>query len=104
MRPGSEGTLGKHASVTIEAAARLVDVDVATIRHWSDVGSIEIERRGDMDVVRLDRVRQLTSSSRAGAGSRSGSLRALLRDAEQIESPSVVGLQELVRAKAGYVS
>jgi len=45
MRSGSERTLGEYASVTIEAAARSVDVDVATIRHWSDVGSIEIEQR-----------------------------------------------------------
>lgn len=104
MGDGFERTLGKYASVTVEAAARLVDVDVDTIRHWSDVGSIEIEQRGDMQVVRLDQVRQLTNSSRAGTKSRFGSLRALLRDAERIESPSVVVLQELVREKAGYAS
>lgn len=68
MRSGSERTLGEYASVTIEAAARSVDVDVATIRHWSDVGSIEIEQRGDMHLVRLDQVRQLTNSSKVGAG------------------------------------
>jgi hypothetical protein len=104
MADGSEGTLGKYASVTVEAAARLVDVDVATIEHWSDVGSIEIERRGDMHVVRLDRVKQLTDSSRVGSKTRFGSLKALLRDADPIESPSVVGLQELVREKAGDTS
>ena len=104
MADGSERTLGEYASVTVEAAARLVDVDVATIEHWSDVGSIEIERRGDMHVVRLDRVKQLTDSSRAGSKTRFGSLKALLRDAEPIESPSVVGLQELVREKAGDTS
>jgi uncharacterized protein YigA (DUF484 family) len=104
MTDGSEPTLGKYTSVTVEAAARLVDVDVATIRHWSDVGSIEIEQRGDMHVVRLDRVKQLTTSSRVGARTRHGSLRALLRDAEKVESLSVVVLQELVREKAGDVS
>jgi hypothetical protein len=104
MTDGFERTLGKYASVTIEAAARLVDVDVATIEHWSDIGSIEIEQRGDMAVVRLDQVRQLTNSARVGARTRFGSLRALLRDAERIESPSVIGLQELVRQKAGYAS
>jgi hypothetical protein len=104
MADGFERTLGKYASVTVEAAARLVDVDVATIEHWSDVGSIEIERRGDMHVVRLDQVRQLTDTSRVGSKTRHGSLRALLRDAEPIESPSVVGLQELVREKAGDTS
>jgi hypothetical protein len=104
MTDGSERTVGKYASVTVEAAARLVDVDVATIEHWSHVGSIEIEQRGDMAVVRLDQVRQLTNSSRVAARTRFGSLRALLRDAERIESPSVVELQELVREKAGYAS
>ena len=101
MRSGYERTLGKNASVTIEAAARLVDVDVATIRHWSDVGSIEIEQRGDMDVVRLDQVRQLTNSSRVGAGTRHGAVRALLRDADQVESLSVSELQQHVREKVG---
>jgi hypothetical protein len=99
-----ERTLGKNVSVTVEAAARLVDVDVATIRHWSEVGSIEIEQRGDMDVVRLDRVRALRSSSRMGTGGPTGqqdALHALLRDAVRIESPSVVVLQELVREKSG---
>ncbi len=104
MRSGFERTLGKYASVTIEAAARLVDVDVATIRHWSDVGSIEIEQRGDMHVVRLDQVRQLTNSSRIGAGSRHGSLQALLRDAEKVESLNVPGLQQHVREKVGDAS
>ena len=104
MRSGFERTLGKYASVTIEAAARLVDVDVATIRHWSDVGSIEIEQRGDMDVVRLDQVRQLTNTSRAGAGTRHGSIRALLRDAERVESLSVSALQQHVREKVGDAS
>src|SRR5688500_16990193 len=101
MRSGYERTLGKNASVTIEAAARLVDVDVAMIRHWSDVGSIEIEQRGDMDVVRLDQVRQLTTSSRVGAGTRHGAIRALLRDVEQVESLSVSELQQHVREKVG---
>lgn len=105
MSDGLERSLGKNASVTIEAAARLVDVDVATIRHWSDVGSIEIEQRGEMDVVRLDRVRMLTDSSRVGTkGTRYGLLRTLLRDAPKTETPSVVVLQELAREKAGIAS
>jgi DNA-binding transcriptional MerR regulator len=105
MSEALERSLGKNASVTIEAAARLVDVDVATIRHWSDLGSIEIEQRGEMDVVRLDRVRMLTDSSRAGTrGTRHGLLRALLRDAPKIETPSVVVLQEIAREKAEIAS
>jgi len=105
MSDGLERSLGKNASVTIEAAARLVNVDVATIRHWSDVGSIEIEQRGDMDVVRLDRVRVLSDPAKAGTGgTRHGLLRALLRDAPKIETPSVVVLQELAREKAGIAT
>jgi hypothetical protein len=101
MSEALERSLGKNASVTVEAAARLVDVDVETIRHWSDVGSLEIEQRGDMDVVRLDRVRILTDTSKVGRGARHGLLRALLRDAPRIETPSVFVLQELARKKAG---
>jgi hypothetical protein len=104
MSGALERSLGKNASVTVEAAARLVDVDVEMIRHWSDVGSLEIEQRGDMDVVRLDRVRILTDTSKVRRGARDGLLRALLKDAPKIETPSVVVLQELAREKAGSAS
>ena len=105
MPQGLERSLGKNASVTIEAAARLVDVDVATLRHWSDIGSLEIVQRGDMDVVRLDRVRMLTDPSKVGThGTRHGLLRALLKDAPKTETPSVIVLQELAREKAGISS
>ena len=105
MAEALERSLGKNASVTVEAAARLVDIDVATIRHWSDIGSIEIEQRGEMDVVRLDRVRMLTDSSRVGTkGTRFGLLRALLRGAPMIETSSVVVLQEIAREKAGIAT
>jgi phage terminase Nu1 subunit (DNA packaging protein) len=100
-----ERTLGKYASVTVEAAARLVGVDVARIRHWSEVGSLEIQQRGDMDVVRFDQVRALATAARMGTeGSGAGSLRALLRDTRRIESVSVSLLQELAREKAGNPS
>jgi hypothetical protein len=102
-----ERTLGKYASVTVEAAARLVGVDVERIRHWSDVGSLEIQQRGDMDVVRFDQVRALATAARMGTeGTRAGygSLRALLRDTAKIESVSVSLLQELAREKAGSAS
>lgn len=105
---GGRTALGKYTSVTVEAAAQLVDVDVATIRHWSEIGSLEIERRGDMDVVRLDRVKALTTSSKLeGArhvGKWGGALRSLLRDATKVEPVDVSGLQQLVREKAGEAS
>jgi hypothetical protein len=56
MADRSERTLGRYAWVTVEAAARSVNVDVERIRHWSDVGALEIRRRGHTDVVRLDQV------------------------------------------------
>jgi hypothetical protein len=102
MGDRSERTLGRYASVTVEAAARSVEVDVERIRHWSDVGALEVQRRGDTDVVRLDQVRALATSARMGTDSASTeSLRALLRDAAGIESVSVSSLQELAREKAG---
>jgi hypothetical protein len=89
--------LDKHASVTVEAAAQLVDVDAATIRHWSEIGSIEIEVRGDMEVVRLDQVRALSSSpQRRRPSSRRGALRDRLRGTV-LDTLSVVDLQALAR-------
>ena len=100
-----ERTLGKYASVTVETAPRLVGVDVARIRHWSEVGSLEIQQRGDMDVVRFDQVRALATAARMGTeGSGAGSLRALLLDTAKIESVSVSLLQDLARDKAGSAS
>ena len=62
--PNNDGrAVGKNASVTIDAAAQLTDIDASTIRHWSEVRALEIEHRGDMEVVRLDRVASLLSQS-----------------------------------------
>jgi hypothetical protein len=102
MANRSERSLGRYASVTVEAAARSVDVDVERIRHWSEVGALEIRRRGGTDAVRLDQVRALATSARMRTDSASTeSLRALLRDAAGIESVSVSRLQELAQDKAG---
>jgi hypothetical protein len=60
-----------------------------------------------MDVVRLDQVRAMTRSSSVGAGrtrTRNGALRALLRDVATVDSLSVIGLQQLVREKAGTIT
>ena len=98
MTDGNRATaVGKKASVTIEAAAELADVDAATIRHWSEVGALEIRHVGDMEVVRLDRVELLSQSPRAATKViRNAGLRARLGDAT-IETPSVIDLQELAR-------
>jgi hypothetical protein len=99
MTDGDRATaIGKKASVTIEAAAELADVDAATIRHWSEVGALEIRRVGDMEVVRLDRVHMLSQSPHAAATKviRNAALKNRLGDAT-IETPDVSDLQELAR-------
>jgi hypothetical protein len=89
--------VGRKASVTIEAAAQLVDVDAATIRHWSEVGALEIRHVGDMEVVRLDRVHLLSQSPHAAPKViRNAALKDRLGDAT-IETPDVSDLQELAR-------
>ncbi len=55
----------RHPSVTIEAAAELTNVPVARIRDWATRGAIEIETRGDMEVVRLEDVRRVARRQRA---------------------------------------
>jgi hypothetical protein len=99
MTEGDRATaVGKKASVTIEAAAELVDVSAATIRHWSEVGAIEIRHVGDMEVVRLDRVHMLSQSPHANATKvvRNSALKNRLGDA-RIETLDVSDLQELAR-------
>jgi hypothetical protein len=97
-----QGSLIRHASVPIAAAAELVGVDVSAVRGWASRGSILIEQRGDMEVVQLDQVRALASRERA---SRRGVLRDRLRQADatapSIDVVSIVDLQELVRGRAG---
>jgi hypothetical protein len=85
--------VGEGASVTIEAAAQWVDVDVSTIREWSAAGALEIEHRGDMEVVSLDHVRILAN--------RRGSMRALLVKAEIAASRGITSLQQLARTRGG---
>lgn len=90
--------IGDRASVTIEAAAELVDIDAATIRHWSNIGQLEIERLGDMEVVRLDRVNRLAASPHHGTPktARNAALKERLGGAST-ETLDVTDLQELAR-------
>jgi hypothetical protein len=90
--------IGEKASVTIEAAAELVDVDAATIRHWSKTGALEIERLGDMEVVRLDRVHWLAASPHHGRPKavRNTALKERL-GGTSTETLNVSDLQELAR-------
>jgi hypothetical protein len=62
--------LVKAAAVPLDVAAELVQIDVETIRRWAELGAIEIDTRGGMEVVRLDRVRWLAGPNGAGLAGR----------------------------------
>jgi hypothetical protein len=95
--------VGEDGSVTIEVAAKLMNIEVRTIRQWSAIGSLEIERRGDEEMVHLSRVKALTRSPMAPGGRmepRHGALRGLLGVARAADAESVTGLQELARERS----
>ena len=89
-------------SVTIETAAELMEIEVRTIRQWSAIGSIAIERRNDAELVDLRQVQALVRSGivPGAKAARSGALRSLLREAGVVDATSVAGLQELARERA----
>jgi hypothetical protein len=90
-----------NGSVPIAAAAELAQVDVRTIRQWAAIGAIEIEWRGDMEVVRLDRLKFLVSTWEMPGRDRSServAIRGLLGDAT-VNTPSVTDLQQLARER-----
>jgi hypothetical protein len=94
--------VGEDGSVTIESAAALMNVEVGAIRQWSAIGSLEIERRGDAELVHLDQVTALARSSVSignGKENQRGGLRALLREAKAVDAQSVAGLQALARER-----
>jgi predicted site-specific integrase-resolvase len=99
MTDSEPTALHPKASVTVDAAANLVRIDAETLRRWSEDGIIEIELRGDMEVVRLDQVRHAAATRRERRSSRAA-LRARLGGAT-IEDLSVVDLQELARERVG---
>jgi hypothetical protein len=92
--------LARNASVTISAAAELAGVDVGQIRRWAEIDGLEIQRRGHMEIVRLDRVMALSASSKGRDPSSSrDALRARLEDAT-VDTPSVVDLQQIARDRS----
>jgi hypothetical protein len=95
--------VGEDGSVTIESAAELLNVEVRTIHQWSAIGSLRIERRGDVELVHLGQVRALARSPIVTGDrreTRRGGLRALLREATPVDAQSVAGLQALARERA----
>src|SRR5215210_8261555 len=94
----------RHPSVPIAAAAELTSVDVPTVRDWARTGSLHIEKRGDMEVVELERVTVLASRRRA---SRNGALRDRLRHEDGTvavlgDLVNISDLQELARRRDRY--
>ena len=94
--------VGEDGSVTIESAAALMNVEVRAIRQWSAIGSLRIERRGDVELVHLGQVKALARSS-ISIGDRKenqrGGLRGLLREANLVGARSVADLQALARER-----
>lgn len=94
--------VGEDGSVTIESAAALMNVEVRAIRQWSAIGSLQIERRGDEELVHLGQVQAL-ARSKIGIGDREenqrGGLRGLLREARAVDAQSVASLQALARER-----
>jgi hypothetical protein len=98
--------VGEDGSVTIEAAAELMGIDVRVIREWSAIGSLRIERRGHEEVVHLGQVRTLVRSPMRSGESvepRRGALRVLLRDT-RTDAEGVASLQELARERSAASS
>nr|MBA2599185.1 hypothetical protein [Actinomycetota bacterium] len=88
----------KGASVPIGVAAELANVEVRAIRQWAAIDALEIEWQGDMEVVQLDKVQQLSGSSRESPDSRREALRGRLRGVT-IDDLSVTDLQQLARER-----
>jgi hypothetical protein len=87
----------KGASVSIHAAAELVNVDVGDLRRWASTGALKIEWQGDLEVVRLDEVTALSDQSwRRGPNRRGEALRARMAGATT-DTLSVLDLQQLAR-------
>jgi hypothetical protein len=88
-------------SVSIQAAAEMAGVDVGQIRRWAEIDGLEIQRRGHLETVILDRVMALSASARRpSAGSTRDALRARLADAAEVGHRSVSSLQELARDRS----
>lgn len=82
----------------IEAASELVGVEIGQIRSWAETGAVEIERRGNLQVVRLDVVEALAHPRHMPQRDRCYMLRRLL-DGVTLETKGVTELQELVRER-----
>jgi hypothetical protein len=87
----------RNGPTPIQAAADQAGVDIGQIRRWADIGGIEIQRRGGIETVILERVMALSASVRLRrSGGDRDSLRARLADAK-VENRSISDLQRIAR-------
>jgi hypothetical protein len=99
MTERSPRYLTRAPHVTIEAAAELCGVDTETVRGWAEAGALQVERRGDMEVVQLEHVRALASRHRRKG--RDNLRNRLKGGTPPTERPiSIVDLQEVARERA----
>lgn len=98
----SEGILMlvRGASVPIDVAAELANVEVRVIRQWAAIDALKIEWRGGMEVVPLDQVQTLSgwAGRRTGSNPRHAALRGRLRGV-MTDTLSVTGLQKLAQER-----
>jgi hypothetical protein len=86
--------------LTLDEASRLTSVNITTLRTWCNDGSIEVGRRGEFRVVRLDKVHERASGRRPKPASKleRSTLRQMLNGSVRGSEPGrVAGLQALVR-------
>jgi hypothetical protein len=62
---GPEEALARGAWVPLEAAAELLDLDLARIRGWIESGTIEVRVLADLEVVRFQDVRAASLAAHA---------------------------------------
>ena len=87
------------ASVSIHAAAELVNVEVRAIRQWAAAGLLTIGFQGETEIVRLEEVKALSGTPWRRPPSRRGEgLRGRMAG-ETTETLSVLDLQEKVRVR-----
>jgi hypothetical protein len=99
QRTTKKGGFSMNGWVSIDTAAEASRVDVGTLRQWAATGAMDIEHRGQEELVRLDRVKFLTNSRSFPTGRpQRSSLQGLLRDAT-VATRSVAALQELARQR-----
>jgi len=98
MNDGALTALVREPRVTIEAAANLTGTDGETLRMWVGRGVVNLERRGDMEVVRLSEVQSVASRQRKSSRD---ALRRRLRDGTVVRSDpaGIEDLQNLARER-----